>query len=142
MLELGNVSISAIALSTVASMAIGAGFYSTFSEKWCKAVGFDEKQLEEVQKGPPKGTFLIAALCYFVMAYILSGVIFHAGGFSVYNGMLSSFLIWLGFVVTGLIIGYRFQMKPWSLVGLDASCGLLILLAQGAILGAIGTSLP
>ena len=56
--------------------------------------------------------------------------------------MLSGFLIWLGFVVTGLIIGYRFQMKPWSLVIWDGLDALVILVVQGMIIGVLGLDLP
>ncbi len=135
---LENVNIIAIIIAAIVSMAIGAGWYSTLANPWIAANGFTDEQKAEVDSGGNPIIYVIAALCHLVMAYILSGIIYHAGGFTIFNGILSAFLIWAGFVLTTMIVNHRFQMKPWSLTAIDAGHYLLVMLAQGAILGWFG----
>lgn len=135
---LENVNIIAILVATVVSMAIGAGWYSTLAARWIAANGFSQDQIDAVNNGGNPVIYVIAAACHFIMAYILSGVIYHAGGFSLFNGVLSALLIWAGFVLTTMIVNHRFQMKPWSLTIIDAGHYLLVMVAQGAILGWFG----
>lgn len=135
---LQNVNLIAVLVAAVASMAIGAAWYSTLAKPWMAAVGFDE---ETVKKGDNPIIYVIAVICHFIMAYVLTGVIYHAspgGEMTIYTGLLSAFLIWAGFVVTTMIVNHRFQMKSWMLTIIDAGHYLLVMLAQGAILGWFG----
>jgi len=72
------------------------------------------------------------------MVFILSGVIIHAGDMTLGNGMLTGILIWFSFVWTSMIVNHRFQFKPWSLTAIDSGHYLVVLLAQGAIIGWFG----
>lgn len=130
----------AIAVATVASMAIGAGWYSALAKPWIAANGFSEEQVKAVEANDRPIIYVIAALCHVVMAFILSGVIFHStgAGATIGSGILSAALIWLGFVATSMTVNHRFQFKPWSLTIIDSGHYLLVLLAQGAIIGWFG----
>lgn len=130
----------AIILATVASMAIGAGWYSTLAKPWIAANGFSEDQIKAVEANDTPIIYVIAALCHLVMAFILSGVIFHSAGDAVTlgNGLLTGFLIWLGFVVTSMTVNHRFQFKPWALTAIDSGHYLIVLLVQGALIGWFG----
>lgn len=130
-----NVNLIAVLIATVASMAIGAAWYKLLAKPWIAANGFSQEQIDRVNSGGNPLIYVIAAFCHFIMAYVLSGVIYHAGGFTVFNGLLSAWLIWIGFVATSMIVNHRFQMKPWSLTLIDAGHYLAVILAQGAILG-------
>jgi len=130
----------AIGLATIASMAIGAGWYSGLSKSWIAANGFSEEQIKSIEANDTPVIYVIAAICHLIMAYILSGVILHAGGseITMSDGLLTAFLVWLGFVVTTMCVNHRFQFKPWLLTIIDAGHYLLVLLAQGAIIGWFG----
>mgnify|MGYP000324289483 CR=1 FL=1 len=135
---LENVNVIAIIIATIVSMAIGAGWYGSLAKPWMEAARFTEAERAEVNKGGSPVIYVIAAITHLIMAYILSGVIYHAGGFSIFTGVLSAFLIWAGFVLTTMTVNHRFQMKPWSLTAIDSGHYLLVMLAQGAILGWFG----
>ena len=135
---LENVNIIAILVATVVSMAIGAGWYSSLAKPWIEANGFSDEQVKAVNENSNPSTYVIAAVCHLVMAYILSGVIFHAGDMTLGNGLLTAFLIWIVFVVTTMTVNHRFQFKPWSLTAIDSGHYLIVLLAQGAIIGWFG----
>lgn len=137
---LENVNWIAIALATVASMAIGAGWYSLLAKPWIAANGFSDEQIKSVEANDTPIIYVIAAICHVVMAFILSGVVFHAAGGEVTmsKGILTGFLVWLGFVLTSMSVNHRFQFKPWSLTVIDSGHYLVVLLVQGAIIGWFG----
>lgn len=133
-----NVNFIAWVLAVVVSMAIGAGWYGVLSKKWIAASGFSPSEIETLESGGGGSSYVVAAICHIIMAYVLSGVIYHSGGFSLRGGVISALFIWAGFVATSMAVNHRFQMKPWSLTVIDSGHYLLVLLAQGAILGWFG----
>lgn len=128
----------AIAIAVVASMAIGAAWYSTLAKPWIAANGFSDEQIKSVEANDTPIIYVFAVICHLVMAWVLSGVIFHAGEMTLGNGLLTGFLVWLGFVVTTMTVNHRFQFKPWSLTAIDSGHYLVVLLVQGAIIGWFG----
>ncbi len=128
----------AIIIATLVSMGIGAGWYSFLAKPWIAANGFTDEQIKSVEANDQPIIYVIAAFCHLVMAFILSGVIIHAGEMTLGNGLLTAFLIWFGFVLTTMTVNHRFQFKPWSLTAIDSGHYLIVLLAQGAIIGWFG----
>ncbi len=130
----------AIALATIASMAIGAGWYTFLAQPWIKANGFSDEQLKTIKANETPMIYIMAAVCHFIMAFILSGIIIHASGKEITfgDGVLTGFLVWLGFVATSMSVNHRFQFKPWSLTLIDSGHYLVLLLVQGAIIGWFG----
>ena len=135
-----NLNWIAIGISTLVSMGIGAAWYSSLAKPWIAANGFTDAQVKSIEANDTPLIYVIAAICHLVMAVILSGVVFHAGGDEVTlgDGVLTAFLIWLGFVLTTMCVNHRFQFKTWVLTVIDSGHYLIVLLAQGAILGWFG----
>lgn len=130
----------AILISTVVSMGIGAVWYSIMARQWIAACGFSEDQVKSINENDQPIIYVFAAISHLVMAIVLSGVIFHVGGSEITpgDGLLTGFLIWLGFIVTSMTVNHRFQFKPWALTAIDSGHYLVVLLAQGAIIGWFG----
>lgn len=128
----------AVLLAMVASMAIGAFWYSVFSKRWIAAVGFSKEEFEVVENGGNPIIYILAALSHLVMAIVLAGLIGHLGDMSLWRGIVSALYMWAGFVVTTMVVNHRFQMKPWALTIIDAGHYLFVLIAQGAIIGWMG----
>lgn len=128
----------AIAAATLVSMGIGAAWYSLLAKPWIDANGFSQEQIKSIEANDKPIIYVIAAICHLVMAWVLSGIIFHAGTMTLGNGILSAVLVWLGFVATSMAVNHRFQFKPWSLTAIDAGHYLAVLVAQGAIIGWFG----
>ena len=129
-----------VAVATIASMAIGAAWYSALAKQWIEACGFTEEQIKSVEANDTPIIYVIAAICHLVMAIILSGVLFHVAGaeINLSDGLLTAILIWIGFVLTTMTVNHRFQFKPWSLTIIDSGHYLAVLLAQGLILSWFG----
>jgi len=134
----GAVNWIAIAIATLVSMGIGAAWYSSLAKPWIAANGFTDEQIKSVEANDTPIIYVFAAISHLVMAFILSGVIIHAGDMTLGNGLLTAFLVWLGFVLTTMTVNHRFQFKPWSLTAIDSGHYLVVLLAQGAIIGWFG----
>ncbi len=131
-------NVVAVVLAMVASMAIGAFWYSVLAKPWIAAVGFSKEEFEAVENGGNPVIYIFAALSHLVMAIVLAGLIGHLGDMSLWRGIVSALYMWAGFVVTTMVVNHRFQMKPWSLTVIDAGHYLFVLIAQGAIIGWMG----
>ncbi|MEL6735988.1 MAG: DUF1761 domain-containing protein [Pseudomonadota bacterium] len=133
---LGGISPIGFILAIIASMVIGAVWYTVLSGPWIKANGFDESEIAKAQSGGGASIYGTAALSHAIMALVLSALLYQTQANSLAGGLTLAFLCWLGFVITTMSVNHRFQMKPWSLTIIDAGHFLLVLLAQGALLGA------
>ena len=82
----------------------------------------------------------IAAAALLVMAWMFAGIMGHLGPGQVTltNGLISGFFLWLGFVLTTLVVNYVFQNQRWVLTVIDGGHWLGVLLIEGAIIGGLG----
>ncbi|MEP3276444.1 MAG: DUF1761 domain-containing protein [Stappiaceae bacterium] len=121
--------------AAVAAFVFGALWYTLLGKPWMKAAGLNE---EDVKGGPGAPVMVMTFVCQVVIAIILSGVMYHAGGLNVRVGMISALLVWVGFILTTQIVNHRFQNRPWSLTAIDCGHWLGVLLIQGIVMGLIG----
>lgn len=137
-MPLGSVNWLAIIVATIASMALGAGWYMVLANQWMGALGKTREQIMG-QSGGSATPFIIAALMQLVMAYSLAlfipGLM---GATNVTNGLIVGFHAWLGFVITSMIINHRYQGSKWSLTLIDGGYLLGVLLVQGLVIGLFG----
>lgn len=133
-----GVNYLAVLVGAVAAFVFGGAWYGVLGKRWLAALGKEEAA---VRSGPPMALRLaIAVLALLVMAYMLAGVIGHLGPGQVtlQNGVIGGFFIWVGFVLTTLIVNYVFQNQKPMLTVIDGGHWLGVLLIEGAIIGAIG----
>jgi Protein of unknown function (DUF1761) len=139
-----GVNYLAILIAAIAAWVAGAAWYGVLAQPWVTAQGktmeeFEAKQ--EAMKSPPAyAPFVIAFIAELIMAWCLAGVLGHLGPGQVTlrNGVISAFFLWLGFVLTTMAVNYAFGERGIKLAAIDAGHWLLVLLIQGAILGAWG----
>lgn len=135
---LGSVNWLAIIVATIASMGLGAGWYMLFANQWMGALGRTREQIMAAA-GNAATPFIIAAAMQLVMAYFLALLTPKAlGSTTLLNGLAMGFWLWLGFVITSMIINHRYQGAKWSLTLIDGGYLLGVLLLQGIIIGAFG----
>jgi hypothetical protein len=132
----------AIILGAVASFLFGGVWYGIFSKSWMEAAGLKLEDLKPADGAAAFAPYAIAFVAQLVMATVLAGVIGHLGQGQVTlkNGIISAFLIWLGFVATTITVNHTFQMQPRALTLIDAGHWLGVLLIQGALIGWMGVS--
>ena len=133
---LGSVNWLAIILAVIASMALGFGWYMLLAKQWVAALGRTPDMVGNANQATP---FIIAGLMQLIMAYFLALLtprIFEATNIG--SAMAMGFWLWLGFVITSMVINHRYQGSKWSLTLIDGGYLLGVLLVQGLVIGLFG----
>ena len=125
----------AVIVATVASWALGAVWYMVLSKQWLAAIGKTRDQINAKDFSP----YIFSVAVQLVMAIVLSLVIAPLfGAKTVVTGLQAGGLMWLGFVITSLIQGHRYEGAPWSRTLIDGGYLLGVLLVQGIVIGLFG----
>jgi hypothetical protein len=136
-----GLTIWALPLAATAGFLFGALWYGLLSKPWMRAAGLDAARIEAAGGTSPM-LLAITWIGGFIMAWMFAGILLHIAKSGVQvtslTGMISGFLLWLGFVAPTLTVNHRYQLKPWSLTGIDGGYWLGVMLIQGAILGRYG----
>ncbi len=131
-----NVNIPAVLVAALLTFVLGAFWYSPllFARQWMQAQGYTPEKLEQMKKRGATRAYLVSAVCYFVMAYVMALLASYANSTSVVQGLWLGFLAWLGFAATIGLTGNMFSEKPIAAFVIDAGHQLAYLLIMGALL--------
>ena len=135
-MSFGGINYLAVFIAAVAAFAIGAVWYGALVSKWwIKASRLDPEKMK-----PTLQPFVVSFLGELVMAWVLAGVIGHLGPgqATLWNGIVSGFFVWAGFMITTMAINHRYHGYGWDLTLIDGGHWLLVALAMGAVIGAMG----
>jgi hypothetical protein len=133
----------AIVIAAVAAWLAGAVWYGVLAKPWVAAQGLTMEDFE-ARRAAMRGSaasyapFIIAFVADLVMAWILAGLLGHMGAVTLRNGVISAAFLWVGFVLTTMAVNYAFGSRGIRLYAIDAGHWLLVLLVEGAVLGAMG----
>jgi len=124
----------AILIAAIACFLLEAGWYSFFLQSWIDGIGRTMAWLMSTGVNPAfqYGTALISAA---VIATAISCVTQLTGAQTAWRGIKVAVLLWLGFVFTTFSTEYVFEVRPWSLLGINAGFWLLGMMLMGAIVG-------
>ena len=111
----------AILIAAIACFLLEAGWYSFFLQSWVDGIGRTMVWLMSTGVNPAfqYGTALISAA---VIATAISCVTQLTGAQTAWRGIKVAVLLWLGFVFTTFSTEYVFEVRPWSLLGINALC--------------------
>lgn len=125
----------AVILATVASWAFGAAWYMVFAKQWLAAIGKTPDQINRADYTP----YIWSVVCLLVMAYFMA-LLTPAlmGSNSVSNGLIVGAHMWLGFVVTAMVLNHRYEGAPWSRTFINAGYLLAVLLIDAVVIGLFG----
>jgi hypothetical protein len=129
----------AVLAAAAASFLFGGVWYGVLGKQWMAALGKTEAEIKSAGRPLPM-LFLITIIAQLVMAWVLAGVIGHLGKGQVTlrNGIISGAFVWLGFVITTLVVNHGYQGTKRKLTLIDGAHWLGVLLIQGAIIGWFG----
>jgi Protein of unknown function (DUF1761) len=140
-MSLSVVNYWAVLVSAIAAWVLGAVYYMALAKPWMAAQGWNS---EADMLGPSGKTsplpFVTSFVAELIMAWMLAGILWHVGqgAFTVKNGLISGFLVWLGFVATAISVNYAFSKRSLALIVIDTGHWLIVLLLMGLILGIWG----
>src|SRR5690606_16488728 len=104
----------AVVLAAVASFAFGAVWYMALSRQWLSALG---KTREQLSAGYT--SFVWSIVVELVMAYMIAVLAPAAlGTVTPLGAALLGAQLWLGFVITTLILNHRYEGMKWSLTAI------------------------
>ncbi|WP_417579224.1 DUF1761 domain-containing protein [Pelagibacterium sp.] len=125
----------AVLLAMIASMALGAAWYMILSKQWVAATG---KTTQEIMSGSggQATPFIWGAAMQLVMAYFLA-LLTPAimGEVTVRSAIIVGLHIWIGFMLTSMVLNHRYQGSRWSLTVIDGGYLLGVMVVQGLVLG-------
>ena len=133
-----NVNWIGVVLAAVASMILGMVWYMGLSKQWIAATGKTREQLLG-DKGPAMA-FIIAFVCQLVMAYFLALLTpaLTGGATSVSGAVVIGVHMWLGFIITSMVLNHRYQNMSWKLTLIDGGYLLGVMIVQGVVIGLFG----
>jgi hypothetical protein len=124
----------AILVAAVACFLLEAGWYSIFLQPWLNGIGRTSQWL--MGRGVnPALQFAVALAAEAVIAAGLSCLIQLTGVQTAMRGVKVAALLWLGFVLPVWSTEYVFEIRPWSLLGINAGFWLIGMMLMGAIVG-------
>ena len=132
-MSFGGANYIAILVAAVAAYLAGAIYYGWLGKTWMKAARIDPA---EAKMSLP--LMVTGFVCELVMAWVMAGVIGHFGDVTISPGLISGFLLWLGFMATTLTVNQRYQGFGWNLTIIDGIHWLIVALLMGGIIGAFG----
>ena len=133
-----NVNWIGVVLAAVASMIVGMVWYMGLSKQWIAATGKTREQL--LGSGGSATPFIIAFVCQLVMAYFLALITpaLMGGAITVGGGIVVGVHMWLGFMLTSMVLNHRYQNMSWNLTLIDGGYLLAVMIVQGLVIGLFG----
>ena len=131
----------AILMAAAAGFGFGAIWYGIFGNAWMQAADISEEDMKGDDGSDQSSAlpFMLAVIANLIMARTLAGIRGHMI-VDIEHGLITAALIWLGFVVTTMMVNYSFQMRPFTLTVIDGGHWLCVLLLMGVIIGWMGTA--
>jgi len=133
---IADVNYLAVLVCSVVAMGLSMFWYSPiiFGKTCMESI---EKTEEELRKDfNPIKNYGLSFAGYFLMAYVLARLMIFISATTVAEGIRLSFLCWLGFISTTMIINSLLERKSVRRLLVDGGYHLMIILVFGIILGA------
>jgi hypothetical protein len=126
----------AILVAAIACFLLEAGWYSYFMQTWLNGIGRTREWLMGAAGYNPALQYGTALVMAGLMATAISCVTQLTGRQTAFRGIQVGFLLWLGFELTTWSTEYVFEVRPWSLLAVNAGYWLFGMMLMGAIVGA------
>lgn len=134
-MDFSAVNYLAVVVAAVAAFVFGAVYYGALGKPWMKAARIDPASAKM-----SAALFATSFVAELVMAFVLSLVInaFGMGTTTLVGGLVSGFVVWLGFLATTMAVNHRYQGFGWDLTVIDGLHWLGVALVMGAVIGWFG----
>ncbi len=124
----------AILVAAVACFLLEAGWYSIFLQPWLNGIGRTSQWLSSSGVNPAL-QFAVALASEVLIAASISCLTQFTGPQTMMRGVTIAAMLWFCFVLPTLSIEYVFEVRPWSLLGINAGFLLIGMVLMGAIVG-------
>ncbi len=125
-----------IVVAAIVCFLLEAGWYTVFMQPWLDGIGRSREWLMSAAGYHPALQYGTAFLSAVVMAGAISCLTQLTGPQTAIRGIKAGALLWFGFVLTTWSTEYVFEVRPLSLLGINAGFWLIGMTLMGAIVGA------
>src|SRR5438445_13605562 len=121
-----NVNIVAGLVAALLTFVLGAFWYSPilFARQWMQAQGYTPEKIAEMKKRGVTRAYIVSALCYFVMAYVVALLASYTNSTTVVQGRCPGRLACRGSAVPLRPTGTRRTQEPSPATLVGTSCRL------------------
>jgi hypothetical protein len=123
-------------VAAVACFVFEAVWYSIFLNQWLAGIGRTRDWLHSADHIPEPLQYVTALVCAMVMAAAISCVVQLTGPQTAWRGMRVATALWMGFNITVFLTEYVFEVRPWSLLFINAGFWLGGMNLMGLVVGA------
>lgn len=131
MLAFDSLNWLAILAALVAHMVLGAAWFGVFAKPWSR-LAHPGKTKEQIDAGP-KWIYAIAAGGGLVTAIVLLATLQGLDALAVGDALLTTIVLWVGFVVVKYATTYAFEYRSWTLFAIDVGYPLVSMVAMALI---------
>jgi hypothetical protein len=124
----------AILVAAVACFLLEAGWYSIFLQPWLNGIGRTSQWLTSSGVNPAL-QYAVALAAEALIAASISCLTQFTGPQTMVRGVTVAAMLWFCFVLPTLSIEYVFEVRPWSLLGINGGFLLIGMVLMGAIVG-------
>jgi hypothetical protein len=128
----------AVVVAAAVAFAFSWLWYAALSAVSMRRAERTEKRKDKEKGAPMAVPFIIAAVAYLLMSWMLAGLMGHLADVTVRGGVLAAFFVWAGFVLTTTVVNQTFQNRRPAVTLVDVGNWLAVLAIMGAIIGAFG----
>jgi hypothetical protein len=132
-----QINIIAVICAAIAAFILGAIWYMALGRQWQAALGLPADQIKK-PGAPPVPALVTSFLAEVVMALVLAIMLSRTQDVTLTHGAILGALCWLGFVVTTVTVNNAYPGRKLMLTAIDSLHWLLVLVAEGVIIGAFG----
>ena len=126
----------AIVVAAIVCFLFEAGWYTIFLQSWLNGIGRTREWLMSAAGYNPVLQYGTAILSAAIIAATISCLTQLTGAQTAWRGIKVAALLWFGLVLTTWSTEYVFEVRPWSLLGINAGFWLVGMMLMGAIVGA------
>jgi hypothetical protein len=126
----------AIAVAAIACFVFEAIWYTIFMHPWLDGIGRTSEWLMSAAGYNPVLQYSTALISAALIAFGISCLTQHTGEQTASRGIMVAAMLWFILVLPIFCTEYVFEVRPWSLLGINAGFWLLGMILMGAIVGA------
>jgi hypothetical protein len=123
-----------ILLAGLAAWLFGMAWYTTLGKFWQRAHGVAPGAGQESM---PVRPLVVCFIGEVIMAAVVYQTLDHLGVMGAGFGAIAGLTLGVGLLLTSTVINHQFQQKPLSATAIDGTHWTLVVVIQGAIIGAL-----
>jgi hypothetical protein len=125
----------AVLVAAIAHFLIGGLWYGLlFGNKFVELIGWSPEKLQQMESHNPTKEMVIAFLLAVILTFVMAHFIQYTRARTVFEGIQTAFLLWLGFVATTQLATVIFEERNLGLYLLNVGYQLVACLVAGVIL--------